>query len=78
MPTMCVFSPLDFSVFSSERTPLHLASVECHVEVCKFLIASKAGIDAKDAKYDIYTSQYFHGMRGRHSPRHASPIAIIV
>ncbi len=54
---MLLFSPIYFSVFFSGKTPLHLASLECHVEVCKFLVASKADVDAKDQKCDIHCSQ---------------------
>ena len=40
-------------VFSG-RTPLNVSSPEGHVEVCQFLVASKADVIAKDNEYESY------------------------
>ena len=40
------------TLFCSEETPLHFASEGGHVEICQYLIASKADVDTKNHKCD--------------------------
>ena len=46
-----IFNDL-FTSFCSEQTPLHFASERGHVDICQFLVASKAGVDSKNHKCD--------------------------
>jgi ankyrin repeat protein len=39
-------------VFFSGWTPLHWSSFQSHMDVCQFLVASNADVNAKDNRYD--------------------------
>ncbi len=43
----------------SKRTSLHYSSNGGHVDACRFLVASKADVNAKDGKYDTHSSLFF-------------------
>jgi hypothetical protein len=47
------FERFEFTSFFRGRTPLHWSSHDGHIEVCQFLVSSKADVIAKDNECDI-------------------------
>jgi hypothetical protein len=44
------FDHLKSGLYYSDKTALHLCAEQGHAEICWFLIASKADLDAKDVE----------------------------